>query len=102
MKNRPVELQKALRTKLSRRLNVSQAAGLSYPRMYRSVCGGPFRILSTPQSGFLQIPYHDAHSWLQLTLSYTGSAGDFHYQVIAYSGHTKQKRQLEKKLALII
>ncbi|MGJ9386240.1 hypothetical protein, partial [Salipaludibacillus sp. CF4.18] len=46
---------------------------------------------SSPQdfaSGFLQIPPHDGHPCLPLTVPTTKSVVDFHHQVVRHAGHT--------------
>ena len=45
-----------------------------------------------PQSGFLQIPSHDGHPCLWLTVPATEPVVDFHHQVIAHAGRTTGKR----------
>ena len=42
-----------------------------------------------PQSGFLQIPPHDGHPCLRLTVPATEPVVDFHHQVIAHAGRTQ-------------
>ena len=44
-----------------------------------------------PQSGFLQIPSHDGHPCLWLTVPATEPVVDFHHQVIAHAGRTAQQ-----------
>ena len=48
----------------------------------------PIEQLSTPQSSFLQIPPHDGHPCLRLTVPTAKSVVDFHHQVIAHAGRT--------------
>jgi hypothetical protein len=43
-------------------------------------------------SGFLQIPPHDGHPCLQLTVPTAKPVEDFHLQVIAHAGHTIKSR----------
>ncbi len=45
-----------------------------------------------PQSGFLQIPPHDGHPCLWLTVPATESVVDFHHQVVAHAGRTRKSR----------
>ena len=47
-----------------------------------------WRHFQPPQSGFLQIPPHDGHPCLRLTVPTTKSVGDFHPQVVAHAGRT--------------
>ena len=42
-----------------------------------------------PQSGFLQIPPHDGHPCLWLTVPATESVVDFHHQVVAHARRTR-------------
>jgi hypothetical protein len=45
-----------------------------------------------PTSGFLQIPPHDGHPCLRLTLPTAKRVADFHRQVVAHAGRTTIKR----------
>ena len=45
-----------------------------------------------PQSGFLQIPPRGGHPCLWLTVPATESVVDFHHQVVAHAGRTREKR----------
>ena len=47
--------------------------------------------LSTPQSGFFQIPPHDGHPCIWLTVPASKSVADFHHQVIAHAGRTNKR-----------
>ena len=70
----------------------------SRPPMYGLICGfcssarnfAHWRTFQAPQSGFLQIPPHDGHPCLRLTVPATESVVDFHHQVVAHAGRTKK------------
>ena len=49
----------------------------------------PQRYFQTSESGFLQIPPHDGHPCLWLTVPTAKSVADFHRQVVAHAGRTK-------------
>ena len=50
----------------------------------------PCRHFAASTSGFLQIPPHDGHPCLRLTVPTAKSVVDFHHQVIAHAGRTKK------------
>ena len=50
------------------------------------------RVSILPASGFLQIPPHDGHPCLRLTVPTAKSVADFHRQVIAHAERTKRRR----------
>ena len=52
----------------------------------------PCRHFAASTSGFLQIPPHDGHPCLRLTVPTAKSVVDFHHQVIAHAGRTKKVR----------
>ena len=58
--------------------------------------------LQPPQSGFLQIPPHDGHPCLRLTVPATESVVDFHHQVVAHAGRTRKAPGFEKKPGAIL
>ena len=49
------------------------------------------RVSILPTSGFLQIPPHDGHPCLRLTVPTAKSIADFHRQVIAHAERTKNR-----------
>src|SRR5699024_11343870 len=51
----------------------------------------PCRHFAASTSGFLQIPPHDGHPCLRLTVPTAKSVVDFHHQVIAHAGRTITK-----------
>ena len=51
----------------------------------------PCRHFAASTSGFLQIPPHDGHPCLRLTVPTAKSVVDFHHQVIALAGRTTKK-----------
>ncbi|WP_220693853.1 hypothetical protein, partial [Salipaludibacillus neizhouensis] len=53
-------------------------------------------------SGFLQIPSHDGHPCLPLTVPTTKSVVDFHHQVVRHAGHTRKGAILITELRLIV
>ena len=53
----------------------------------------PQRYFQTSESGFLQIPPHDGHPCLWLTVPTAKSVADFHRQVVAHAGRTKKKNR---------
>ena len=53
-------------------------------------------------SGFLQIPPHGGHPCLWLTVPATESVVDFHHQVIAHAGRTKNAANLDFEVSCII
>ena len=50
----------------------------------------PQRYFQTSESGFLQIPPHDGHPCLWLTVPTAKSVADFHRQVVAHAGRTRK------------
>ncbi len=74
------------------------------PPVYGLICGSyssarNFALRWTfqpPQSGFLQIPPHDGHPCLWLTVPATESVVDFHHQVVAHAGRTRNTGLLHK------
>ena len=58
------------------------------------------RTFQPPQSGFLQIPPHNGHPCLWLTVPATESAVDFHHQVIAHAGRTQKGTVFSEKRCL--
>ena len=51
----------------------------------------PCRHFAASTSGFLQIPPHDGHPCLRLTVPTAKSVVDFHHQVITHAGRTQKK-----------
>ena len=51
----------------------------------------PQRYFQTSESGFLQIPPHNGHPCLWLTVPTAKSVADFHRQVVAHAGRTSEK-----------
>ena len=54
----------------------------------------PCRHFTASTSGFLQIPPHDGHPCLRLTVPTAKSVVDFHHRVIAHAGRTSSKNPL--------
>src|SRR5699024_12810562 len=52
-------------------------------------------------SGFLQIPPHDGHPCLRLTVPTAKSVVDFHHQVIAHAGRTNISPSRHRREGLI-